>query len=73
MEKIRWLLERPAQREAIGRAAETRALAQHTYARRAERLADIIRKSLRRKASGSARRLQCLNDEAGRPGNSPPD
>jgi spore maturation protein CgeB len=52
VEKIHWLLAHPAQCEAIGRAAQARALRDHTYMRRADRLAALIRAAMKRKASG---------------------
>jgi glycosyltransferase involved in cell wall biosynthesis len=38
----RGLLDDPAQRETLGRAARERVLDEHTYQRRAERLLDIL-------------------------------
>jgi hypothetical protein len=43
VEKARWLLDHPADCAAIGEAAQTRALRDHTYSRRAARLDEIIR------------------------------
>jgi spore maturation protein CgeB len=43
IEKVRWLLDHPADCAAIGKAAQARALRDHTYARRAARLDEIIR------------------------------
>ena len=46
IEKVRWLLARPNECEAIGRAAQRRALRDHTYTRRGEQLAEILRRAL---------------------------
>jgi spore maturation protein CgeB len=46
IDKIRWLVARPAECEAIGRAAQQRVLREHTYRHRAERLAEIVRSAL---------------------------
>lgn len=46
LEKIKWLLDSPAEREAIARAGQERTLKEHTFARRAARLDQIIRKEL---------------------------
>lgn len=46
IEKSKWLIARPRECEAIGRAAQQRALRDHTYKRRAERLAEILRGAL---------------------------
>lgn len=46
IEKVRWLLDRPHEYEAIGKAAQARALRQHTYAHRAARLHEIIHDAL---------------------------
>jgi spore maturation protein CgeB len=43
IEKLRWLLGHPRDRETIGKAAQARTLRDHTYARRAEHLDEIIR------------------------------
>jgi hypothetical protein len=44
--RIRGLLDRPDQRQAIARAGQARTLAQHTFAHRAVRLDAIIREAL---------------------------
>ncbi len=46
VERIRWLLAHPEEREAIGRAGQARTLRQHTYAQRARRLDAILREAL---------------------------
>ena len=46
IEKIKWLIARPSECEAIGRAAQQRALRDHTYKHRAEELAEIVRSAL---------------------------
>lgn len=46
VEKIRWLLAEPERAAAIGRAAQSRTLRDHTYVRRAERLDKAIRGAL---------------------------
>lgn len=46
IEKIKWLLEHPDEREAIARAGQARTLKDHTYARRGEQLFEIIRKEM---------------------------
>lgn len=43
VEKIRWLLAHPDERQAIARAGQARTLREHTFARRAERLDAIVR------------------------------
>lgn len=45
-EKVRWLLDHPRELEAIGRAGQARTLRDHTFACRALRLDEIIRKEL---------------------------
>ena len=45
--KLRWLASSPAEREAIAAAGRKRALREHTYAHRAERLDTLIRGALR--------------------------
>jgi spore maturation protein CgeB len=47
IEKIRWLLDHPAEYEAIGKAAQARTLRDHTYAKRAEMVDAIIKDKLR--------------------------
>jgi hypothetical protein len=42
IEKARWLLEHDAERESIARAGRARTMRDHTYARRAERLDELI-------------------------------
>ena len=46
LEKAKWLLEHPIEREAIAKAGQTRCLKDHTYAQRARKLDDIIRTRL---------------------------
>lgn len=46
-EKLRWLAGAPAEREAIAQAGRKRALRDHTYARRAERLDGLIQEAVR--------------------------
>ncbi len=47
VERIRWVLAHPAEREAIARAGQARTLRDHTYAQRAQRLDAIVRGVLR--------------------------
>lgn len=49
VEKVKWLLEHPAEREAIAKAGQVRALRDHTFTRRALRLDEIIRRELKAK------------------------
>jgi spore maturation protein CgeB len=46
LERIRWLLDHPADREAIARAGQARTLREHGYRHRAERLDGLIREVL---------------------------
>ncbi len=46
IEKIKWLLKHPAEREAIARAGQARTLKDHTYARRGKQFIEIIRKEM---------------------------
>ena len=46
VEKIKWLLEHPKEREAIARAGQARTLSEHTYKKRAEELDEIIKANL---------------------------
>ena len=46
VEKVRWLLEHPEEREGIARAGQRRTLKEHTFMHRAVRLDEIIRKEL---------------------------
>jgi len=46
IEKIKWLIAHPSECEAIGRAAQQRALRDHTYRHRAEELSEIVRSAL---------------------------
>ncbi|MEO5616812.1 MAG: glycosyltransferase [Candidatus Eisenbacteria bacterium] len=43
VEKMTWLLEHEAERAVIAQAGQTRCLAEHTFAHRAPRLAEILR------------------------------
>jgi len=45
-EKLRWLASAPAERDAIAEAGRRRALGEHTYAHRAERLDALIREAM---------------------------
>lgn len=45
-ERIRWLLDHPAERDAIARAGQARTLHDHTYRRRATRLDGLLRQAL---------------------------
>jgi spore maturation protein CgeB len=47
LEKARWLLDHPREREAIARAGQSRTLAEHTFAHRAPLFDQIIRQNLR--------------------------
>jgi spore maturation protein CgeB len=47
IERIRWLLDHPAEAQAIAKAGQARTLRDHTYARRAERLHAVIRDNLK--------------------------
>lgn len=49
VEKVKWLLDHPRQREAIASAGQKRTLRDHHFFRRAERLNDIITHELRDK------------------------
>lgn len=44
VEKAKWLLQNHAQRKAIAKAGQSRTLRDHTFARRAERLDEIIKR-----------------------------
>ncbi len=46
-EKLRWLAQAPAERQAIADAGRRRAMREHTYAHRAERLDTLIRGAIR--------------------------
>lgn len=46
IEKVKWLLEHPQEREAIAKAGQARTLKDHTFAQRAIQLDEIIRKAL---------------------------
>lgn len=46
VEKIRWLFDHPKEREEIARAGQRRTLKEHTFALRAVRLDEIIKKRL---------------------------
>jgi spore maturation protein CgeB len=50
VEKIRWLLDHPREREEIAAAGKRRTLSQHTFAHRAQELDRIIRSTLAKKA-----------------------
>lgn len=43
VEKVKWLLANPQERQAIARAGQQRTLADHNFARRAEQLDGIIK------------------------------
>lgn len=47
VEKVRWLLEHPEQRAQIARAGQARTLRDHTFAARAPRFHDLVRRHLR--------------------------
>jgi spore maturation protein CgeB len=47
LEKARWLLDHPRERQEIARAGQARALKEHTFATRAPRLDSILREALR--------------------------
>lgn len=47
VEKIKWLLEHPKEREEIAKAGQARTLKDHTFAQRAVQLDEIIRKELK--------------------------
>jgi hypothetical protein len=55
IEKVRWLIGRPSECEAIAKAAQRRALRDHTYKRRGEQLAAILRGALARHADWGMR------------------
>jgi spore maturation protein CgeB len=46
IEKVKWLLEHPQERELIAKAGQARTLKDHTFAQRAVQLDEIIRKAL---------------------------
>ncbi|MGA7723021.1 MAG: glycosyltransferase [Ignavibacteriaceae bacterium] len=46
IEKVKWLLNNPTEREKISRAGQRRVLKDHTFAKRALQLDEIIRKEL---------------------------
>lgn len=46
IEKARWLLDHPAEREAIAKAGQARTLREHTFAHRAQEMDAIIKKLL---------------------------
>lgn len=46
VEKVKWLRDHPKEREEIGLAGQKRTLEDHTFARRAEQLHDVIRERL---------------------------
>ncbi len=48
VEKVKWLLDHPQERENIAKAGQERTLRDHTYSLRALRLAEIIRTRLER-------------------------
>ena len=48
IEKVRWLLEHPQEREAIAKAGQARTLKDHTFAQRATQLDQIIQRALKR-------------------------
>ncbi|MHB9094566.1 MAG: CgeB family protein [Eubacteriales bacterium] len=47
VEKVKWLIDHDAAREAIAKAGQTRAMKDHTFARRAVELDEIIRRELK--------------------------
>jgi spore maturation protein CgeB len=49
LEKVRWLLDHPRERQAIAAAGQARVLREHTFALRAVKLDEIIKKVLRDK------------------------
>jgi spore maturation protein CgeB len=48
VEKARWLLDHPRERQSIARAGLRRTLASHTFSHRAQQIDEIIRETLRR-------------------------
>jgi spore maturation protein CgeB len=46
IEKIKWLLDNPLERENIARAGQNRTLHDHTYERRAAELDEIVRRMM---------------------------
>ncbi|MNY21625.1 Spore protein YkvP [compost metagenome] len=46
LEKVRWLLDHPAEREAIAKAGQARTLREHTIPHRARRFDEILRSLL---------------------------
>ncbi|MFN9406961.1 MAG: glycosyltransferase [Dolichospermum sp.] len=46
IEKVKWLLDHPQEREAIAKAGQVRTLKDHTFAQRAIQLDEIIRKMI---------------------------
>jgi hypothetical protein len=46
VEKVKWLLDRPEDREKIAKAGQARTLTSHTFLERAHRLDEIIRKGM---------------------------
>lgn len=46
IEKVKWLLDHPQEREAIAKAGQARTLKDHTFAQRAIQLDEIIRKMI---------------------------
>jgi len=47
VEKTRWLLDHPTEREEIAKAGQKRVLTDHTYAKRANKLDSIIRNAIK--------------------------
>jgi spore maturation protein CgeB len=48
VDKVKWLLEHPAEREDIARSGQSRTLKDHSFAQRAVQLDQIIRRELSR-------------------------
>jgi spore maturation protein CgeB len=46
IEKVKWLLDHPQEREAIAKAGQARTLKDHTFAQRAIQLDEIIKRQL---------------------------
>lgn len=46
VEKVKWLLDHPGEREALAKAGQARTLRDHTYARRAPRFHEIVESAL---------------------------
>ena len=47
VEKVRWLLDHPTERDRIAQAGQARTLREHTFANRAPRFDELVRKHLR--------------------------